>query len=97
MSAKYSWKKIILRTLLVLILVGAGWVVNLIWFKPFSIRLFYDKVFVEYALTDPETVTQLGIPILYGMSKDELTDVLSAFLMQKTNKTPMVIPVLIGI
>ncbi len=29
--------------------------------------------------------------------KDELTDTVSGFLMQKTSKTPMVIPVLIGI
>ncbi len=75
MAAQYSWKKIILRTFLILFLLGAGWLVNLIWFKPFSIRLFYDKVFIEYALQDPETVTQLGVPILYDMSKDELTDV----------------------
>ncbi len=52
----------------------AIFLVNLIWFKPFSIRMFYDKVFVEFALKDPETVTQLGIPVLYDMSKDELTD-----------------------
>lgn len=74
MAKKISWKKIILRTLLVIFLIGAVWLINLIWFKPFSIRLFYDKVFVEFALKDPETVTQLGIPILYDMSKDELTD-----------------------
>ena len=36
-------------------------------------------------------------PINLDYVKDELTDALSAFLMQKTNKTPMVIPVLIGI
>ncbi len=74
MPSKYPWKKIILRTFLILFLLGAGWLVNLIWFKPFSIRLFYDKVFVEYALQDPETVTQLGVPILYDLSKNELTD-----------------------
>lgn len=74
MPLNYSWKKIILRSLLVIFLLGVGWLVNLIWFKPFSIRLFYDKVFVEYALKDPEMVTQLGVPILYNMSKDELTD-----------------------
>ncbi len=36
-------------------------------------------------------------PIDLDYVKDELTDVVSGFLMQKTNKTPMVIPVLIGI
>jgi len=36
-------------------------------------------------------------PIDLDIVKDELSDVVSGFLMQKTNKTPMVIPVLIGI
>ncbi len=36
-------------------------------------------------------------PIDLDLVKDELTDVVSGFLMQKTHKTPMVIPVLIGI
>lgn len=36
-------------------------------------------------------------PIDLDMVKDELSDVVSGFLMQKTHKTPMVIPVLIGI
>jgi len=36
-------------------------------------------------------------PLDLDMVKDELTDVVSGFLMQKTQKTPMVIPVLIGI
>lgn len=36
-------------------------------------------------------------PLNLDYVKDELTEVLATFLMQKTNKTPMVIPVLIGI
>jgi ribonuclease J len=36
-------------------------------------------------------------PIDLDIVKDQLTDVVSGFLMQKTQKTPMVIPVLIGI
>ena len=36
-------------------------------------------------------------PLNLDYVKDTLTDTLSAFLLQKTNKTPMVIPVLIGI
>ena len=36
-------------------------------------------------------------PLDLDYVKDELTDVVSAFLMQRTSKTPMVIPVLIGI
>lgn len=36
-------------------------------------------------------------PLDLDYVKDELTNVVSGFLLQKTNKTPMVIPVLIGI
>lgn len=36
-------------------------------------------------------------PIDLDFVKDEITDVVSGFLMQKTQKTPMVIPVLIGV
>ncbi|OGG86202.1 hypothetical protein A2392_01945 [Candidatus Kaiserbacteria bacterium RIFOXYB1_FULL_46_14] len=36
-------------------------------------------------------------PLDLDYVKDELTNTVSGFLMQKTNKTPMVIPVLIGI
>lgn len=36
-------------------------------------------------------------PLDLDYVKDELTDTVSGFLMQKTDKTPMVIPVLIGI
>ena len=36
-------------------------------------------------------------PLDLDYVKDQLTDTISGFLMQKTSKTPMVIPVLIGI
>lgn len=44
-----------------------------------------------------EQETERMNPINLDFVKDELTETLSAFLMQRTNKTPMVIPVLIGI
>ncbi len=44
-----------------------------------------------------EKNTQNMNPIDLDMIKDELADTVSGFLMQKTNKSPMVIPVLIGI
>ena len=44
-----------------------------------------------------EKQTEKMHPIDLDYVKDELTDVMSGFLMQKTQKTPMVIPVLIGI
>lgn len=44
-----------------------------------------------------EKNTERMHPIDLDIVKDELTDTISGFLMQKTNKTPMVIPVLIGL
>jgi len=44
-----------------------------------------------------EKNTAKSHPIDLDFVKDEITEVISGFLLQKTNKTPMVIPVLIGI
>ena len=87
--AKYAvpLKKYILRTVLVVLFICAGWIINLIWFKPFNIRHFYDRVFLEFALESPELVTQLGIPVLYDLSKDELTDVSDKKQWELLNKT----------
>ena len=47
--------------LAVLLLVAAIFVVNLIWFRPFSLSLFYEKIFVSFMLENPELLTQIGI------------------------------------
>jgi ribonuclease J len=44
-----------------------------------------------------EKQTERMNPINLDLVKDDLTEVVSGFLMQRTNKSPMVIPVLIGI
>jgi ribonuclease J len=44
-----------------------------------------------------EKSTERSHPIDLDFVKDEITEVVSGFLLQRTNKTPMVIPVLIGI
>ena len=44
-----------------------------------------------------EKTTERMNPIDLDYVKEQLTDVVSGFLMQKTQKTPMVIPVLIGV
>jgi uncharacterized protein (DUF885 family) len=83
---KFSWKKLILGSLLTIVLVVTVFLVNLIWFKPFSIRLFYDKIFVEFAISDPEVVTQMAIPVLYDRTKSDLTDVSDARQWENFNK-----------
>jgi uncharacterized protein (DUF885 family) len=54
-------KKIILRTLGLLLLVIVVLVVNTIWFKPFFIRAFYEKVFVQLAFDSPELLSRLRL------------------------------------
>lgn len=70
-------KKIILFLLLAFLLAGGIFIVNLVWFKPFSINHFYERVFIEYAIEDPEILSQLRI--LEGMGinfhNDDLTDI----------------------
>ncbi len=75
MAKKRTWKFWTSRTILLLLLIGILWLVNLIWFKPFNIKHFYDKVFIEFAIDSPELTTSMGIPVLYDRSKDELDDI----------------------
>ncbi|UOG72786.1 DUF885 domain-containing protein [Hymenobacter tibetensis] len=54
-------KKIILRTLAVIVLVVAVLVINTIWFKPFFIRAFYERIFAEFAFDSPEILSRLRL------------------------------------
>ena len=84
---KRSWKFWTGRTLLLLLVLGGLWLTNLIWFKPFSINHFYEKLFVELIVDSPETTTSLGIPILYDWTKDKLDDISDEKLWKNFNKT----------
>lgn len=84
---KRTWKFSVFRTLLVLLLIGAVWLINLISFRPLNIRHFYDRTFVLFALKSPETVTQLGIPVLYDWTKDKWDDVSDAKLREDFKQT----------
>lgn len=64
--------KYLVLTALVIVLV---FLINVIWFKPFSINHYYEKVFIEFMLEEPEMISALGIPVLSGMYNDELSDI----------------------
>jgi len=83
---KRTWKFYTSRTILILFILGGLWLTNLIWFKPFNIKHFYDKVFVELALDSPEITTQLGIPVIYDMYKDDLDDISPAKQLESFHK-----------
>ena len=53
---------------LVLLLVLAVFLINLIWFRPWSLNLFYEKVFAETIFTEPELLSQLGLVEQFGFT-----------------------------
>ena len=69
-------RRIIGLLLLVLILSIAIFATNLIWFKPFNINHFYERVFIEFILDDPEILSQLRLLESVGLHfhNDDLTD-----------------------
>ena len=86
MAKKRNWKFWTGRTTLGLLIIGVLWNINLIWFKPFNIKHFYDKVFLQLVIDSPELTTQVGVPILYDLSKDELDDISDKNLWEVFNK-----------
>ncbi len=54
------WKWLV-RLLLLVLLVLAGFTINAIWFKPISSRIFYERVFLEYGLSSPQLLSTLRL------------------------------------
>ena len=86
MTKKRNWKFWTGRTILGLLVIGGLWLTNLIWFKPFNIKHIYDKVLVQLVIDSPELTTQVGIPGLYDLSKDELDDISDKTQWESFNK-----------
>ena len=60
----FKWGLLIAAVLIV----GTGiFLVNLIWFRPWSLNLFYDKVFAETVFREPELLTSLGLVEQFGI------------------------------
>jgi uncharacterized protein (DUF885 family) len=53
---------------LLLLLVAAIFAVNAIWFRPWSLNVFYEKVFIQYMLQEPELLTSLGLVEQFGIA-----------------------------
>lgn len=73
--------KIIKYTLLLILIAGAFWLCNLIWFRPFNINLFYEKIFIQFALKNPELLSTLRIlePMGINFHNAKLNDGSDAF------------------
>ena len=53
---------------LLLVVVLAIFVVNLIWFRPWSLNLFYEKVFAQLLFEEPELLSSLGLVERFGIT-----------------------------
>ena len=52
----------------VFVIVVAIFLFNLIWFRPWSLNLFYDKVFAEVLFDHPELLSALGLVEQFGIT-----------------------------
>ena len=61
MKSKFPVKKTILYGLGGIFAIGLIFVVNLVWFKPFFINHFFERVFIEFVFVSPQTLTSLRL------------------------------------
>lgn len=54
-------------SILGLFLLASAWVINLIWLRPINIDHFYERVFIELALDNPELLSRLRILEQFGI------------------------------
>src|SRR4029077_15437940 len=51
----------------VFVIAIAIFLINLIWFRPWSLNLFYEKVFAEILFDHPEILSTLGLVEKFGI------------------------------
>src|SRR5438128_2872028 len=52
----------------VVVIAAAVFLINLIWFRPWSLNLFYEKVFAEVLFDHPELLSMLGLVEQFGIT-----------------------------
>ena len=52
----------------VVVIALAIFLINLIWFRPWSLNLFYEKVFAEVIFDHPELLSALGLVEQFGIT-----------------------------
>ncbi len=70
------WKRVLAGFLLAAVALTAVFLINLIWFRPFSIDHFFEWAFLEFALDDPQMLSSMGLLDAVGLKfvNDDLTD-----------------------
>jgi uncharacterized protein (DUF885 family) len=66
-------KKAFFVVLSIALLLFSIFAINLVWFRPFFVDMFYEKVFIEFVLDSPQTMAGIGLPGA-GFVGDELDD-----------------------
>jgi uncharacterized protein (DUF885 family) len=54
--------------LALLVIVLAVFLINLIWFRPWSLNLFYEKVFAQVLFDEPELLSLIGLVERFGIT-----------------------------
>jgi uncharacterized protein (DUF885 family) len=57
-----------LRIVALLVVVLAIFLINLIWFRPWSLNLFYEKVFAQVLFDEPELLSAIGLVERFGIT-----------------------------
>jgi len=52
----------------ILLIAAAVFLTNLIWFRPWNLNLFFDKVFAEVLFDHPELLSMLGLVEQFGIT-----------------------------
>lgn len=61
--------KWLLTIVLVVVVAIAIFLVNLIWFRPWNINHFYEKMFAEVIFSEPELLSSLGLVEQFGYTR----------------------------
>jgi uncharacterized protein (DUF885 family) len=61
--------KWIFGIVLIALVVIAIFLVNAIWFRPWSLNVFYEKIFAELIFDEPELLSQLGLVEQFGFTR----------------------------
>ena len=58
-----------LGILAILLIAVSIFLINLIWFRPWSLNLFYEKIFAQTVFDEPELLSSLGLVEQFGITK----------------------------
>src|SRR5436853_7385292 len=60
--------KYILGAVVAVVVAATILLINLIWFRPWNLNVFYEKVFTETVFREPELLSSLGFAEQFGIT-----------------------------